>query len=144
VSRANALRHEFVEFMPDTIEDGTLYVSMPYATAIHKCCCGCGNEVVTPFSPTDWRLTFDGVGVSLAPSIGNWSFPCRSHYWIRGDRVDWAESWTDDRVRMGRESDAAAKADHYAQGQDEPVKVMETDGAGMGFWAKLKGWLFKR
>jgi hypothetical protein len=47
-----------------------------------KCCCGCGHEVVTPFSPTDWKLTFDCVSVSLYPSIGNWSPPCRAHYFI--------------------------------------------------------------
>jgi len=28
--------------------------------------------------------------VSLAPSIGNWSFPCNSHYWITGNEVRWA------------------------------------------------------
>jgi hypothetical protein len=45
--------HEFVEFIPDTIEEGKIYVSIAYATTVHKCACGCGKEVVTPFSPTD-------------------------------------------------------------------------------------------
>jgi hypothetical protein len=82
-----ALTHEFVDYMPDVPQEGTLYISIRFATAIHKCCCGCGNEVVTPLSPTDWKLIFDGDTVSLDPSIGNWSFPCQSHYWIRRNNV---------------------------------------------------------
>ena len=58
------LTHRFVKTVPEILEDGVIYVSMDYATAIHKCCCGCGNEVVTPFSPTDWRLMFDGKSVT--------------------------------------------------------------------------------
>ena len=74
------LKHEFVEFIPDELEQGTVYVSIRFATASHLCVCGCGNKVVTPIRPTDWTLTFDGKTISLNPSIGNWSFPCQSHY----------------------------------------------------------------
>ncbi|MBK7970270.1 MAG: hypothetical protein IPK08_15745 [Bacteroidetes bacterium] len=66
------IQHKFVEFIPDVIEGGVLYISIEYCTAIHKCACGCGNEVVTPLSPTDWEITFNGKTVSLDPSIGNW------------------------------------------------------------------------
>lgn len=81
--RRRTLTHQFVEFIPDQLQEGILYVSLQYATAAHICCCGCGEEVITPFSPSDWQLTFDGVTITLSPSIGNWSFACRSHYWIR-------------------------------------------------------------
>ena len=81
------LTHEFVEFIPDELKEGIVYVSVMFATVAHKCCCGCGREVVTPLSPTDWKLIYDGQSVSLEPSIGNWSFACQSHYWIRGNRV---------------------------------------------------------
>jgi hypothetical protein len=87
------LVHKFVKSVPDTLEDGVVYVSVEYASAIHKCCCGCDHEVVTPFSPTDWQLTFDGRSISLYPSIGNWSFKCQSHYWIRNNRVEWCPKW---------------------------------------------------
>jgi len=87
------LIHKFVKSVPETLEDGVLYVSVEYATVIHKCYCGCGLEVVTPLSPKDWKLTFDGETISLHPSIGNWSFPCQSHYWIRNNRVEWAAKW---------------------------------------------------
>jgi hypothetical protein len=84
------LRPVFIVTVPDDLEEGVLYVSMTYATAIHLCACGCREEVVTPISPNDWQLGYDGEEISLTPSIGNWRLPCRSHYWISGGRVDWA------------------------------------------------------
>jgi hypothetical protein len=74
-----ALTPEFVDFIPEVLEDGKLYISQTYATAVHKCCCGCGHKVVTPLSPTGWRLAVERGFVSLYPSIGNWGYPCRSH-----------------------------------------------------------------
>ena len=91
------LTHKFVRVIPEEIESGVIYVSMDYCTAIHKCCCGCGNEVVTPLSRRGWKLTFDGESISLYPSIGNWNFECKSHYWIIENQVRWAEQWTKER-----------------------------------------------
>ncbi|HBX79645.1 MAG TPA: hypothetical protein DEH05_00755, partial [Propionibacteriaceae bacterium] len=67
---------------------GHLYISMEYATAVHLCACGCKSKVVTPLGVADWQLIFDGT-VTLRPSIGNGQFPCRSHYFIRSDRIEW-------------------------------------------------------
>jgi Family of unknown function (DUF6527) len=80
------LRPEFVEHIPEQLEDGVIYVSMTFATAMHKCARGCGREVVTPLSPTDWAMTYNGKSIWVDPSIGNWSFECQSHYWIEGGR----------------------------------------------------------
>lgn len=88
---------------------------MAFATAVHKCACGCGREVVTPLSPTDWKLTFDGESISLHPSLGNWGFPCRSHYWIRNDRVSWAAKWSDEEIESGRARDRTNKARFYGE-----------------------------
>lgn len=99
---ATVLQHEFVDSAPEELEHGILYASMKYATTMHLCCCGCGNEVVLPLRPTGWRLTFDGESISLSPSVGNWSFPCRSHYWIERSRVRWGGAWTDEQVEAGR------------------------------------------
>ena len=96
------LRHQFVQNIPEVLEQGVLYVSIPYRTMVHRCACGCGEEVVTPMGPAAWKMTYDGGGVSIAPSIGNWSLPCRSHYWIEQNRVLWARSYSIrevDRVR---------------------------------------------
>jgi hypothetical protein len=103
------VRHEFVENVPDALEDATLYVSIKYAITMHKCCCGCGNTVVAPLSPKDWSLTFDGETVSLDPSIGNWSFPCQSHYWIREDEVVWARRWSRREIIVVREQERRSR-----------------------------------
>jgi Family of unknown function (DUF6527) len=122
--------HQFVEFVPDVLEEGVLYVSMAYATAVHKCACGCGQEVVTPLSPTDWQLSFNGEAVSLDPSIGNWSFPCRSHYYIRRGVVRWAGNMSDAAIQRGRAVDSAAKAEYYAQRQTPSSPVPRVGSAG--------------
>lgn len=108
-----ALRHEFVEFIPDELEHGTIYVSMRFATASHLCACGCGNKVVTPIRPTDWKLIFDGKTISLDPSIGNWSFPCKSHYWIRNNEVIGAPRWSQTRIDLVRHRDDQAKQAYF-------------------------------
>src|ERR1700739_3308968 len=113
MSKVNTVTHEFVEFIPDTLEEGKLYISIAYATVAHKCCCGCGREVVTPLSPTDWKLIFDGKTISLDPSIGNWSFTCKSHYWIRNNRVRWAVQWSQEQIDGGRSRDRFAKKTYH-------------------------------
>ena len=113
MTQRHDLRHEFVEFIPETLAEGVVYVSIPYATAAHLCCCGCGREVTTPLSPTDWTLLFDGETVSLEPSIGNWGFACKSHYWVRNDRVEWAAKWSRGRIKAARTQDRRVKMWRY-------------------------------
>jgi hypothetical protein len=138
-----SLNHSFVDYIPDILEDGTLYVSVEFATAVHKCCCGCGNKVVTPFSPTDWRITYNGDTVSLSPSIGNWNFNCRSHYWIKGSRVEWATDWSQENVDAGRARDRFAKMNYYAS-------KLETSGVTANLVSKgsigsrIKSWLVSK
>ena len=110
--KQSSLKPQFVEFIPEKLQNGVLYISMPYATATHLCCCGCGKEVVTPFTPTDWRITFDGF-VTIHPSIGNWSFKCRSHYWIAGNSVKWAGDMDQRKIDNGRLRDRQAKEQYY-------------------------------
>lgn len=107
------LSHEFSEFIPEQLQEGVLYVSTTYATAAHLCFCGCGQEVVTPLSPTDWKLTFNGETVSLSPSIGNWSFPCRSHYWIEDNCVHWCGEMPQRAIDAGRARDRRLKTTYF-------------------------------
>jgi|SRR6185437_7941363 len=104
---------KFVEFIPDKIENGVLYISIQYCTAIHKCVCGCGNEVVTPLSPTDWELIFDGKTVSLSPSIGNWNFECKSHYFITKNKIRNARNWDTWEIEDGRKADTKKKKSYF-------------------------------
>jgi len=119
--RASALQHRFVVDIPQHLETGVLYISLDYDTMVHVCCCGCGNEIVTPLSPTDWKLTYDGAAVSLHPSVGNWSQKCRSHYVIRGGKVMWASDWTDEKIAAGRARNYAAKQRRYGAITETPL-----------------------
>jgi hypothetical protein len=107
------LEHRFVQFIPRDLEPGVLYVSIEYATCVHACACGCGNRVVTPLSPDDWRLTFDGEATSLWPSIGNWAFPCESHYWIRDDQAVWAPRLSKRRIALLRARQRQTRERHW-------------------------------
>ncbi len=81
-----------VETIPDVLEDGFIYVSEKYETAIHLCACGCGEQTVTPWGRwrDGWQLSgLDTGNVTLYPSIGNQCMACKSHYWVRdGATVD--------------------------------------------------------
>lgn len=103
------LRPDFVEYIPHELEEGILYISLRYNAVGHKCPCGCGNLVFTPLSPDDWQLYYDGKGVSLTPSIGNWSYDCQSHYWIIKNEVHFASRWTDKKIERVREKQARKK-----------------------------------
>lgn len=119
MTRTGTFNHELVEHIPEELEDGIIYISMPFATAAHRCACGCGQEVVTPFTPTDWEMTFDGETVSLSPSIGNWNFACQSHYWIERGRVRWARRWSREEIDRGRARDRKMKERDRRRGTTE-------------------------
>lgn len=107
------LTHKFATNIPDSIKEGVLYISIEYGTAIHKCCCGCGGEVVTPLSPAGWQLIFNGETVSLSPSIGNWGLPCKSHYWITNNEIKWAPKWSKKRIELNRYRDELDRKKHH-------------------------------
>lgn len=127
------LEHKFVEFIPRDLEEGVLYISIRFSTAVHKCACGCGIKTVTPISPTDWKLSFNGKYVSLYPSIGNWQFPCRSHYWITENKVRWSDKWNERDIKANRQQSNLAKNKYFdSQRKADDSKVP---------WWKFK-WLF--
>ena len=145
-----AVRHEFVEHIPDELAEGVLYVSVRFGTVVHRCACGCGEEVVTPLGPAEWRLTYDGRTVSLAPSVGNWSFACRSHYWIEEGRVRWANSFSTQEVALVRSKARSRREGYYAGDSGETVAARgvgegESGGVSAGRagrwrsgWARLR------
>ncbi len=106
---------EFVEFIPKELEERVLYISMRFRTAVHKCACGCGNKAVTRFSPTDWKLIFNGKTVSLYPSIGNWGFPCQSHYWIKNNKIVWDKKRSKEEINSIRRQDYLEKKNYYKE-----------------------------
>ncbi|KRA31119.1 MULTISPECIES: DUF6527 family protein [unclassified Nocardioides] len=86
--KAKELTPVFTDYIPSELEPETLYISMEFDIAVHLCACGCGTKTVTPLGARDWILTYDGT-VSLRPSVGNGQQHCRSHYYVRGNRIDW-------------------------------------------------------
>lgn len=142
--RYHRLKHQFVTTLPDVLEAGVLYVSTEYATSAHLCCCGCGEEVVTPLTPTDWKMTFDGETVSLWPSVGNWYDKCRSHYVIEQNRVIPALPWSEERVEAEWQRDRAAKESYYAEKEPaaaEPSATLPTLPEAPTRWTRVKRWL---
>ena len=143
------LESYFCMHIPKFLKPGLLYVSMEYATAAHSCCCGCGEEVVTPFTPTDWEMTFNGETISLWPSIGNWTLPCRSHYVVRKGVVFKAGSWTDKQILVERQRDRDAKQGYYESlskstlGKDELNDTKE-NSYGQSLWQRVRNWTTKR
>jgi hypothetical protein len=139
--RPTAFHPRFVQYIPDQLDEGVLYIAVEYRTVSHKCCCGCGSEVVTPLDPTQWKLIYDGR-VTLHPSVGSWNLRCRSYYWIKENKVQWAPKWTDAQIAAARTSQRHATAACYAENgltsrQPEPSPV---EPAATSLWAKLRKW----
>jgi len=84
----------FVEFIPEKLNFGILYISVKFRTASHLCASGCGEKIVTPIRPNRWSIKYDGKSVSLQPSIGNFNLECKSHYFIRNNEIVWARGAT--------------------------------------------------
>lgn len=113
MARYNHIIHRFVERIPSVLEDGVVYVSVGFGTVVHKCFCGCGDKVVTPLTPLDWVVIFDGQSVSLYPSIGRWDARCQSHYWIQNNQVLWMPKWSKDKVGALKRREAKSRNEYF-------------------------------
>lgn len=80
---------EYVEFIPESSEmkENVIYISKKYETASHLCLCGCGNLTITPTEYNWWTITGDDI-ITITPSIGNYSFDCKSHYIITKNKAN--------------------------------------------------------
>ncbi|MEG0482882.1 MAG: DUF6527 family protein [Acinetobacter sp.] len=134
----------YVEFIPETTEEGKLYISEVYQTAIHKCCCGCGEEVVTPLSPVDWQLKKNMNRVSLRPSIGNWNYRCKSHYFITNNRVIWADQFTQKQISSVQAKDNLDKQKYIAiNNQQKTGSRKHSNGILAKIWKIIKSFFNK-
>lgn len=85
----------------DRLEDGVLYicdgVELRDQVVMFNCPCGCGNVVMIPYYKvgqqkeelTSWGIREVDGRVTLAPSILSSGWPCRSHYFVRENKVVW-------------------------------------------------------
>ena len=138
-----AVRPVFVEFVPKELEEGVLYISEKYKIAVHRCASGCGEKVVTPLSPADWQVRKKGDLISMYPSIGNWNFVCRSHYWIRDNRIVWAPSMSDAeivRVQLRDRADKARQIDRTNAAKEAQRVVDEAESLEpLTWWRRFLG-----
>lgn len=122
----NTIALKRVTYLPRELAPGILYVSKEYEVAGHLCACGCGNKVITPLGPAEWRFTeYNGLP-TLTPSVGNWQLPCRSHYVIHRGRIEWAGQWSEAAIIAGRNAEESRRQAYY-----------ESRQAPRGFWAWL-------
>jgi hypothetical protein len=113
---------EFVDIIPEDLEEGRLYISRRFRTASHLCACGCMSRVVTPLKPAKWELTLRRGRVSLHPSIGRWQLPCKSHYWIRDNQVNWARNFSEIEMEAVLKKDSSDLRKYYAGRQSSGAK----------------------
>ncbi len=143
--RYTHLEHRFVEHIPDELLPGLLYISIEYGSVAHACCCGCGEEIVTPLTPTDWQIIYDGETISLYPSVGSWNLPCRSHYIIKHGRAIEALPWTSKQILAEQRRNHMAKSRYYAEEPNPPEPEELNDGSKLAaetsFWAQAIRWL---
>lgn len=129
--RNDSITPSYVEFMPSELSEGILYISSRFKTASHKCACGCGLTVVTPLRPDKWRLTDKRGKISLRPSIGNWNFPCQSHYWISDNSIEWSYKFNKQMIDENRAADEL-----------ETQRYFEDRGGKLSVWQKIKRFFF--
>jgi len=121
-----------VHYVPKTLEPGVLYVSDEFGAALHLCACGCGTKVSTPVGPTDWAVEETPAGPTLMPSVGNWQFPCKSHYFIREGRIVWAGSWTPEQITLGRKAEEKRHLAYFAN------RARQRGGTLQRFWRWIR------
>lgn len=151
--KIKTLRPEFLNHFPERLEEGVLYISEEFAIAGHKCCCGCGEEVITPLNRAQWQIRRENASVSLYPSIGNWKFSCKSHYWIRRSQVIDALPMSKRAINSVFRRDRSDK-DLYIQqrkarlmGESSPVPAVEvhssnlcSNSVAVGILKRLRSW----
>lgn len=85
----------------EKLEDGVLYVvdheDQKEQYVEFNCPCGCRKVVWIPYYKLEqqkeqhpsWGLWETDGKVTISPSILSSGFPCRSHYFIRDNRIQW-------------------------------------------------------
>lgn len=85
----------------DALEEGVLYVvdgdDQREQDILYSCPCGCGGVVDIPYFLADqqkelrpsWAYREADGKVTLSPSVYSSGFLCKSHYFIRDNKIVW-------------------------------------------------------
>ena len=88
--KAQEIRPRFVESIPPGRPPaGEFLISIKYGMGVLRCPCGCGNTMDVNIEPHRWSIKWDGEHISVCPSISSDWMGCRSHYWVRRNRIVW-------------------------------------------------------
>jgi hypothetical protein len=97
MSRINEIKPCFIEYIPESIEEGVLYISEEFNVSIHLCACGCKEKTVMPIDHVingvdhGWQMVNENNLISFTPSIGNFNPPpYHAHYFITRNKIIWA------------------------------------------------------
>ena len=76
------------------LEDGVFYVEDGSPYVGYNCPCGCGKVVILPTKKhqpdyNGWGFSENNGKVTLSPSVLSAGFDCKSHYFIRDNKIDW-------------------------------------------------------
>ena len=77
------VKYKKVEYIPkdNDMDENTIYISDQYGISVHKCICGCKTITAMPLGENEWSYQIDtNNNISMQPSVGNYQFPCKSHY----------------------------------------------------------------
>ena len=86
----------------------------------------------------DVITAFDGKTISLHPSIGSWSLPCRSHYWIRRNRILWAPRWSQARMQRARHARALGSSSLVNPTRSSLARISRSKETSV--WSILRKW----
>lgn len=136
--KVKTIKPQHIEFVPEHLSEGVLYISERFQIAVHKCCCGCGQEVVTPLSPAEWSITYHDGNVSLSPSIGNWNYKCRSHYIIRNGKVLQAKEMNERQIQRVKMNDRIDRAEQIRLRNDAKAATIDTEGSHVASTSELE------
>ena len=140
--KVQIIRPEYVQQLPDHLVEGVLYISEEFSLTAHKCCCGCGEDVFNKLGPAKWQLTKVPNGtVSLHPSVGNWKYACRSHYFIRNNRVVDAGPMSAAGIELVKQRDLRDRDKYIAQLN---AQADATEWSRLGWWGKVRAVLRKK
>ena len=77
--------------------------------------------------------------VSLRPSIGNWNYRCKSHYFITNNRVIWADRFTQRQITNIQTKDRFDKQNYIASKNNQEVNSLpDRDSWLLKLWRFIK------
>ncbi len=103
-------KNQWVNDLPESPEKKTIYIvggrEYPFRVVMGCPNVDCKHLVyldIDPKANPKWTL-IEGKNskISLSPSVFLTGLPCRSHYWVKNNKVQWAYPTWVDNIRRGR------------------------------------------